>query len=132
MSIVYYPSVFHEEDGSYWVEFPDLDGCFSSGKTIEETFENAKEALGIYLDKEGELFDRKIKKPSSVEKIKMKYPNELIMLIEYNSLEYAKKFKTKAVKKTLTIPQWLNDYASNKNVNFSNVLQEALLNKFNL
>ena len=51
------------------------------------------------------------------------------MLIEYDSLEYAKKYKNKAVKKTLSIPEWLNDLATRENVNFSAVLQEALVKK---
>ena len=51
------------------------------------------------------------------------------MFIEYDSLEYAKKYKTKAVKKTLSIPEWLNDLALKQNINFSSVLQEALINK---
>ena len=53
------------------------------------------------------------------------------MLVEYDSLEYAKKYKTKAVKKTLSIPEWLNDLAVKQNVNFSNVLQDALIKKLN-
>ena len=43
-----YPAIIHEEEG-YWVEFPDLSGCFTNGSTLEETMEMAKEALGLYL-----------------------------------------------------------------------------------
>jgi len=132
MSKVNYPSVFHIEENQCWVEFPDLPGCFTSGTTIEEAYENAKEALGLFLDKEGELFEKEISSPSTVEIIRKRYPKELIMLIEYDSLEYARKYKNKAVKKTLSIPQWLNDLAIKENVNFSNVLQEALIQKLKL
>ena len=47
MNIVY-PAICHFEDGGYWCEFPDLDGCFSQGDTELEIVENAKEALVGY------------------------------------------------------------------------------------
>ena len=43
-----YPAIIHEEEG-YWVEFPDLSGCFTNGSTLEETMEMARETLGLYL-----------------------------------------------------------------------------------
>lgn len=51
-----YPAIFHLEDGSYWVEFPDFDGCFSDGETLEDALMNAQEALGAHL---GSLLDSK-------------------------------------------------------------------------
>lgn len=129
MSKVIYPAVFHKEDDGYWVEFPDLEGCFSSGKTMEEAYANAKDALGLYLDKNNDLYKRKINEPSKIEGIINRASDTIAMLVEYDSLEYAKKYKTKAVKKTLSIPEWLNDWAIKENINFSNVLQEALICK---
>lgn len=131
MSKITYPALFHEEDGKYWVEFPDLEGCLTNGDTVEESYKNAKEALGFYLDKEGDVYERIINKPSEVKDIVNANPGVLVMLVEYDSLEYAKKYKTKAVKKTLSIPEWLNDLAIKQNVNFSNVLQDALIKKLN-
>lgn len=46
--ILVYPAIFHKEDGSVWVEFPDLIGCQSFGSSIAETFFNASEALKGY------------------------------------------------------------------------------------
>ena len=132
MSKISYPAIFHEDDNSYFVEFPDLEGCLSSGNTIESAFENAKEALGLYLDKDNDAYNRTINKPSSIKEICSKNVNEVVMLVEYDSLEYAKKYKTKAVKKTLSIPEWLNDIATKENVNFSSVLQEALVKKLHI
>ena len=43
-----YPAILHEE-GGYWIEFPDLEGCQTYGETLEETMELAQEALGLYL-----------------------------------------------------------------------------------
>lgn len=131
MSKITYPALFHEEDGKYWVEFPDLEGCLTNGDTVEESYKNAKEALGFYLDKEGDVYERIINKPSEVKDIVNANPGTLVMLVEYDSLEYAKKYKTKSIKKTLSIPEWLNDLAVKQNVNFSNVLQDALIKKLN-
>ena len=131
MSKITYPALFHEEGGKYWVEFPDLEGCLTNGDTVEESYKNAKEALGFYLDQEGDVYKRIINKPSEVKNIVNANPGTLVMLVEYDSLEYAKKYKTKSIKKTLSIPEWLNDLAVKQNVNFSNVLQDALIKKLN-
>ena len=131
MSKITYQALFHEEDGKYWVEFPDLEGCLTNGDTVEESYKNAKEALGFYLDQEGDVYKRIINKPSEVKDIVNANPGTLVMLVEYDSLEYAKKYKTKSIKKTLSIPEWLNDLAVKQNVNFSNVLQDALIKKLN-
>ena len=45
-----YPAIFHKENESYWVEFPDLPGCHTFGDTLAETVDNAKEALSLYFD----------------------------------------------------------------------------------
>ena len=44
-----YPAIIHPENGRYWVEFPDLDGCFSDGDTLAEAVSNAEEALGLFF-----------------------------------------------------------------------------------
>lgn len=127
---VCYPAVFHLDNNmTYWVEFPDLDGCFSDGKTIEEAYINSKEALAMYLDKSDDTFERTINEPRNISKVIKKYKNELVLLVECDSIGYAKKYKNRAVKKTLSIPEWLNDLAIANNINFSNLLQEALLSK---
>lgn len=132
MSKILYPAIFREDDNSYFVEFPDLEGCLSSGNTIESAYENAKKALGFYLDKEGDVYNRNINKPSNIKKVCLNNPNSIVMLVEYDSIEYAKKYKTKAIKKTLSIPEWLNDVAIKENINFSNTLQEALIKKLHI
>jgi predicted RNase H-like HicB family nuclease len=45
-----YPAIITNEDNKYWVEFIDLKGCYSQGDTLLETMENAKEAMGLYLE----------------------------------------------------------------------------------
>ena len=127
MSMTFYPAVFHKADQSekgYWVEVPDLPGCFSQGDSMEEAFKEVQEAVGLYLDENNDF-----NKPSPIEKIQQDFPGESVMLVPYDSVAYAKKYKNKAIKKTLSIPEWLNEEASKRGINFSQVLQEALINK---
>ncbi|NLJ15997.1 MAG: HicB family protein [Clostridiales bacterium] len=122
---IIYPAIFHREEGSYWVEFPDLEGCQSFGDTLEETLENAKEALAAYyvtLMEQG----KQVKSPRDILGLKAA-KNEFVSLVEANLIE-----KSKAVKKTLTIPSWLNEKALEKNINFSQTLQEALQERLGL
>lgn len=131
MSKGYYPAVFHasEDVPGYWIEFPDLPGCFSQGDTINESMEYAKEALGLYLDQSDDMYERAIAQPSEIQTIMKQFPNEIVLLVEYDSLKYARKYKTKAIKKTLTILEWLNDEAMKRGLNFSQSPQEILISK---
>ncbi len=119
-----YPAVFHKEDDAYWVEFPDLEGCHTFNTTLTETVASATEALEGYLLC---LLDEgaSIPKPSDIAKI-APVSDGFVSLVSCNLDPYR---DTKAVKKTLTIPAWLNDRAVTMGVNFSQVLQDALLAK---
>lgn len=125
---LFYPAVFTpEDDGGYSVAFPDIEGCFTQGETIEEAYEMAFDALGlaiVFLESE----KRTIPSPSAPNKIKLN-EHEFVVIIEFDMFEYQKKHNAKSIKKTLTIPQWLNEEAMAKNINFSQVLQEALIIK---
>ena len=124
---IIYPAIFHHEDGSYWVEFPDLAGCQSFGDTQTQTLLNAKEALEAYtlsLLENGE----KLPKASDIESIRTD-SNCFLSLIDTDLSPYLN--KSKAIKKTLTIPGWLNDAAAQRGINFSQTLQEALMQKIN-
>ena len=77
---IIYPAIFHEEDGAYWVEFPDIEGCFSDGETIEEAIYNAKEALSTHY--ESLVKDKiPIAIPTPIEKI-ARPANSWISLVE--------------------------------------------------
>lgn len=117
-----YPAFFHNESDSYWVEFPDLEGCFSDGGTIAEAAINAEEALGLYLCS---LMERNISIPSPSDIRKLTPTDGFVTLIATEPLKYRK--SNKSVKKTLTIPDWLNVEAEKRHVNFSSVLQQALM-----
>ncbi len=119
----FYPAVFHEEDGAYWVEFPGLDGCVTQGDTFDEAYSMAQEALGLYLETENGF--NCIDSPN-IREIKTNESDCLVM-VEFDEVEYLKKVNGQSVKKTLTIPKWLDILAERNNVNFSQTLQNALI-----
>ena len=117
-----YPAVFLKEDVGYSVSFPDLDGCFTEGDTLEEAVEMAQEALGLYLIS---LEERNLNTPPATAPFDIKCGDgEFVSIVGTPIDKYRR--KNKAVKKTLTIPQWLNEEAERRHVNFSSVLQKAL------
>lgn len=122
-----YPAVFHEDNDGIWVEFPDLEGCQSYGETIEEVLKGAKEALEGYCVT---LLEEKhaLPAPSDIRTIKPG-ENSFVSLVETDlTTQFAKQ---KSVKKTLTIPAWMNEYAIENNLNFSSILQEGIMEKMN-
>ena len=119
-----YPAIFHKEDETYWVEFPDLSGCFTNGSTLEETMEMAKEALGLYLvslEENGQT----IPEPSNIADILTDEGQTTYISTDMN----AYRRDTRAIKKMLSIPAWLAKEAETRNISLSKVLQEALLSK---
>lgn len=119
-----YPAVFHKEDNVYWVEFPDLEGCQSFGDTLTDTMAGAQEALAAYiltiLEGGNELV-----KPADISDCQV--PDDgFVSLVTCSIDPYKDK---RAVKKTLTIPAWLNERAVSMGLNFSQVLQDALLRR---
>ena len=119
-----YPAVFTPDGDGYAVTFPDIEGCYTCGDTLEEAMKMAEDVLNLTLtfkEDEGIPFG----KPSDVRKIKTE-EGEFVSLFMADTAVYRKKINNKSVKKTLTIPQWLNTAAEERGVNFSQVLQEAL------
>lgn len=128
MNKLFYPAIFHKADeGGFWITFPDIPECMTQGDDMEQAYEMAVDALGLVLA------DRK--------KAHKKMPDasmpcdlvvaegETCVLIEFDMRAYQKRTNSKAVRKTLSIPQWLNEEAMEMGINFSQVLQEALIQK---
>lgn len=72
--------------------------------------------------------DREIPMPSKRENVKLQ-GKEFVNYVACDTMEYRKRYNNKSVKKTLSIPAWLNEKACSMNINFSQVLQEALMKK---
>ena len=126
-----YPAIFTEEEkGRYSVRFPDVEGCYTFGNNLIESIEMAKDALALMMY-EYERDEKRIPLSSNIHDIKTDN-NEFVNWVVCDTLEYRKMHNNRAVKKTLTIPEWLNEAATAVGINFSQVLQEALLQKLNL
>lgn len=131
MSKYIYPAVFTlEDDGLYSINFPDFSACFTQGSDIEDGMEMAKDILSITLcDMEDDK--KNVPPPSNPLDIKVD-DHSFVTLIGVDTLEYRKIYSGKSVKKTLTIPQWLNSAAEKENVNFSQTLQNALMQQLHI
>lgn len=116
---VIYPAIFHKDEDSYWAEFPDLEGCQTFGDTLEETLTNAREALSGYCAVLLEQH-RKLPASSSVQAIPTD-SQSFVTLVDAKPAD-----KQKSVKKTLSIPAWLNTLAEEAHAPYSNLLQHAL------
>ena len=123
-----YPAIFRLEDkGMYSVFFPDLEGCYTCGENLAEALSMAEDVLAFTLY-DYEKDQRSIPLPSHHSSIQLK-KNEFINYILCDTTEYHRRNNNRAVKKTLTIPEWLNEEAVSAGVNFSQILQDALKEK---
>ena len=125
-----YPAIFDYADDGISIEFPDLPGCFSCADTDEEALLMAEDVLGLYMEnieEEGE----DIPEPSNLKDILVE-DNQKTVLISVWMPIVRKAINNKSVKKTLTIPQWLDMMAREQDLNFSYVLQEALKKELNM
>lgn len=129
MKLVYPACMYEEDDGSYSVEVPDLKGCCTQGNTLQESLEMAQDAaLGWILTSIED--DEEIPQASKIEDIKLENERGFKTLLLLDIDQYTQKYGSKqSVKKTLTIPSWLNKRAEKIGVNFSQTLQDALLSK---
>lgn len=121
-----YPAIIHNEDGSYWVEFPDLEGCNTMGDTLEETMANVQEALGLYLATLEET-GQSLPTPTAIKDIDT---DEVTSYICVDLNKYRR--STKSVKKTLSLPEWLAEEAEKHHLSLSKVLQDGLKEKLGM
>ena len=119
-----YPAIIHDDSDGFWAEFPDLEYTSSTGATLTELITNAQEAMELYIL--GALEDgQSLPTPTSIRNLPCtdsSYPT-----LVQTDIDLGK--NSKSIKKTLTIPAWLNERALEKGVNFSQLLQEALVEK---
>lgn len=129
-SIFYYPAVFQKEEVGYSVWVPVIQGCVSQGDTFDEAMEYIKDAIGICLDlivQNGNV-PPKATEPNGID---LEH-DQFVAVVSFDFDEYQKKHGEKSVKKTLTVPAWLNTLSERKNINFSQVLQNALIHELQI
>ncbi|MCM1128938.1 MAG: type II toxin-antitoxin system HicB family antitoxin [Alistipes senegalensis] len=120
----FYPAIFTYEDGKeISILFPDLDVA-TSGEDESDALLSARELLGCVLhglEEDGE----NIPLPSSLNSLKVA-DNQRTILIDVYMPSIRQAQITRSVSRTVTLPAWLNALAMEHNINFSQVLQEAL------
>ena len=112
-----YPAVFtpyEDESGGYAVEFPDLTGCVTGGDSMAEAVFMAEVEDG-----------NKAPEATAINEVATE-EGQFVSLIALDMDAYAAKYGSNAVKKTLTIPAWLNTFVEQNGISCSKVLQDAL------
>lgn len=120
-----YPALFHpNEDGSFTITYPDLPGCITEGKSLENAMYMAQSALTQWLEYAA---DNKQVVPSAshLQDIRTS-SNEFVNLIRADIKD------GRAVKRTVSIPKWMDDKVSESGLSLSRVLQDALKARLNI
>lgn len=119
-----YPAIFHpnQDDGSFTVTVPSLPGCITEGKNLADAIDMAGDAVSMWLWAAEDQHED-IPAPEPPPEVTA---SEFVNYVCADTDEYRRKHDNRAVKKTLSIPSWLNDRAVQAGVNFSQILQEAL------
>ena len=125
-----YPAILNHADDGISVSFPDLPGCLTCAHDAETALARAEEALGLHLyvsERDGEP----IPAPSDVTALQLEQ-GDVPVLVSVFMPPIRDRANNRVVKKTLTIPAWLNREAEAAHVNFSQILQDGLKNYLNL
>ena len=121
--IYFYPAIFQVEEDGYSVFVPDIPGCMTQGDTMEEALAMVQEAIGLMLEDVAPADYPAASLPQDLVFEK----DQFALMVPFDKLAYDKRYNAKAVKKTLSVPKWLDTLATEHNVNFSNILQNALM-----
>ncbi len=120
-----YPAIFKAlESGKYYIKVPDLPGCVTEGNDLIDSLDMAQDVISMWLC-DAEDSNEMVPTASNIFELKSD-DSEFVNLISVDTIEYRNLQDSRAIKKTLTIPQWLNTKAEKAGVNFSQVLQDAL------
>ena len=115
-----YPAIFHKEGGGYWVKFPDFGGG-TEGSDLEAAMINAREMLEGIL---ASYLDDGMKLPTSTDIQTLKVTDGFATLIQANPTPFLK--NSRAIRKNVTVPEWLVRFADREQINYSEVLTKAL------
>ena len=119
-----YPAIFTEEEDGILVDFPDLPNCYTDGANLEEAFENAEDALALALwHLEEECAD--IPVPSAPATLTVP-KSASVALVRADTLPVRQMNDMRTVRKNVTLPSWMDTLARERNINFSQLLQNAI------
>lgn len=121
-----YVAIFTYDEDGICIDFPDLPGCCpcaDKGNT-EMALKNAKEALGLHIWGM-EQDNEELPESTPITELKLA-PNQVPALIDVFMPSVRERLNNRSVNRTVTLPAWLNAAAQEQNINFSQVLQDAL------
>lgn len=130
MSKYVFPAIFQKQENGYFITFPDFEACFTQGNNLEDGLDMASDVLCMTLYNMEEE-NTAIPTPTDPTAIHTE-TGSFVTLVGCDTMEYRKFHSNKSVKKTLTVPQWLDEMATKENVNFSQTLQQALMEKLHM
>jgi predicted RNase H-like HicB family nuclease len=120
-----YPVVFNPlEEGGYCVYAPDLKGCVTEADTYADGITKIRDGLCgmLYiLERDGQA----IPPPTAIHSVECQ-PGDVITLVDAPLAEYRRRVGSKAVRRTISIPEWLDELAASQNISLSQILQKAL------
>ncbi|MBR4825795.1 MAG: type II toxin-antitoxin system HicB family antitoxin [Spirochaetaceae bacterium] len=123
-----YTALFKEENDKVFARIPDLDGCVTTGKNLSDAIDQITDALNGWLCV---AEDEKLPIPKPTPQIKIRCADdEIISLVKADTMEYRARTNTKAVRKNISLPAFLADFADRQNINCSQILQDALMSMF--
>ena len=127
-----YPAIFGYEDENkqVGVYFPDIPGCTAQGTGYADAVEQAQGALSLHLwsmEEDGDY----IPAPSRIQDIKPD-TDEFVTIVKVFMPAYRKEMSSRAENKTITLPHWLNQAAKKAKINFSQLMQEAIMQKLGI
>jgi len=120
-----YPVIFSkEDDGSFCVYVPDLPGCVTEAESYADGIDKIREGIcGVLYIMERDKMP--IPTPSSPGELVVG-PSEVVSLVDADVNEYRRRIGSRAVRRTVSIPEWMDEKAAEKGLSLSSVLQEGL------
>lgn len=127
-----YAAIFTYSEDGISIDFPDLPGCCpcADRDDTDMALKNAKEALGLHIWGM-EQDQEELPMPTPITAISLK-SNQIPVLIDVFMPAVRERLNNRAVNRTVTLPAWLNAAALEQNINFSQVLQDALKQQLHL
>lgn len=118
-----YPIILTPDNSGYTVYIPDFKAN-TQGEDLAEAIEMARDAIGLMgIDMEDDK--KSLPEPSAVKDFKVDV-SDTVTLVDVDFSDYRRKNEMKVVHKNCTLPSWLCYEAEKANINFSQVLQNAL------
>ena len=132
--VVIYPVIFtatKDDKDTYLIYIPDINGM-TEGYGLEDAYHMARDYMGCsFYDKSNDS----LPEPSKLSEIDVSQGefadagDSFVTLVDFDIDAYRRKMNKKAVRRNVSIPEWLNTAADEAHLNVSRILQEALMDK---